>query len=205
MRLYDGGRAPNPRRVQIFLKEKGVEIERRQLDINALDQRDPDFVRLNPMATLPVLELDDGTILSETVAICRYFEALYPDPPLMGEGALGSAQVEMWQRRVELNFFLPVAFAFRHLHPGGKRLEGEQIARWGEINQRRARDFMAFLDRELTGRPYIAGGDFTIADITAFVAYQFLKPARIGYPEGLPALADWYQRVASRPSTALEA
>lgn len=204
MKLYDGGRAPNPRRVQIFLKEKGVEIERQHLDLNAGEQHAEWFAAKNPMCTVPVLELDDGTIIAETVAICRYFEETVPQPPLMGEGAAGKALVEMWQRRIELNFLLPVAFAFRHLHPGGKVLEGEQIARWGEINQGRAGRMMAFLDRELSARPFIAGEDFTIADITALVAYQFLKPAKIGYPEDLANLNRWYGEVSARPSAAFD-
>lgn len=204
MKLYDGGRAPNPRRVQIFLKEKGVEIERRQLDINALEQHEDWFAEINPMRTLPVLVLDDGTAIAETVAICRYFEETVPEPALMGRDAAGKALVEMWQRRIELNFLLPVAFSFRHLHPGGAILEGEQVMRWGEINQGRARKFMEFLDRELAGRDFVAGSEFSIADITALVAFQFLKPARIGYPQDLDNLARWYGEVSSRPSAAFE-
>ena len=204
MRLYDGGRAPNPRRVQIFLKEKGIEVERIQIDLNKHEQRHPDFASINPMMTVPVLVLDDGTAIAETIAICRYFEETHPEPPLMGMNAVEKAIIEMWQRRVELQFFLPVAMAFRHLHPGGAILEGEQVGRWGEINQGRARRFMEFLDRELATRPFIAGSHFTIADITALVAYQFLKPGRIAYPEDLPNLQRWYSEVSARPSAALD-
>ena len=133
MRLHDGGRAPNPRRVQIFLKEKGIEIERVQYDINALEQKSEAFTRMNPMQGLPVLELDDETFLAETVAICRYFEETVPEPNLMGRTPLEKAQIEMWQRRVELNFMMPVAFSFRHLHPGASKIEPVQIAEWGRI------------------------------------------------------------------------
>lgn len=205
MRLYDGGRAPNPRRVQIFLKEKGINIERVQLDLNRHEPRSPEFAAINPMMTVPVLVLDDGTAIAETVAICRYFEETHPEPPLMGVGAIEKAVIEMWQRRVELYLFLPVGMAFRHLHPGGAILEGEQVGRWGEINQERARKFMGFLDDELRTREFIAGSHFTIADITALVAYQFLKPAKIAYPEDMPHLQRWYQQVSARPACAIEA
>ena len=166
MKLYDGGRAPNPRRVQIFLKEKGIEIERVQLKINEHEQKSAQFTAINPMQTLPVLELDDGTHLCESVAICRYFEETVPEPPLMGRDPLEKAMVEMWQRRVELYLFMPVAFAFRHLHPGAKVLEPEQVAQWGELNQGRAVKFMGFLDAELRERSHICGNSFCIADIT---------------------------------------
>ena len=204
MRLHDGGRAPNPRRVQIFLKEKGIEIERVQYDINALEQKSEAFTKMNPMQGLPVLELDDGTYLSETVAICRYFDETVPEPNLMGKTPLEKALIEMWQRRVELNFLLPVAFSFRHLHPGASTIEPVQIAEWGEINQARATRFMSMLDGELTSRDYIAGDRFTIADITAFVACQFMKPARIAMDDAHGNLKAWFERIDARPSTAFD-
>ncbi|MCB1386182.1 MAG: glutathione S-transferase [Nitratireductor sp.] len=201
MRLHDGGRAPNPRRVQIFLKEKGIEIERLQYDINALEQKSDAFTRLNPMQTLPVLELDDGTAIAETVAICRYFEALQPEPPLMGTTPLEKALIEMWQRRIEIRFLLPVAYAFRHLHPGALSIEPVQVADWGRMNQSRARDFMAILDTELKSRAHVAGAAFSIADITCYVACRFLKPAQLAIAEEHTALRDWLERVSARPST----
>ena len=204
MRLHDGGRAPNPRRVQIFLKEKGIEIERVQYDINALEQKSEAFTKMNPMQTLPVLELDDGTFLSETVAICRYFDETVPEHNLMGKTPLEKAQIEMWQRRVELNFMMPVAFSFRHLHPGASKIEPVQIAEWGRINQERAARFMGILDRELASREYIAGDRFTIADISAFVACQFMKPARVAMDEAHGNLKAWFERIGQRPSTAFD-
>lgn len=205
MRLYDGGRAPNPRRVQIFLAEKELDVDRVQIDINKLEHRSEAFTRINPMQRLPVLALEDGTIIAETVAICRYLEELYPDPPLMGIDARDRALVEMWQRRVEFGFLMPVAFAFRHLHPGAAHLESPQVADWGAANQPKARRFMEFLDTELADRPFVAGYRFTIADISAIVGYQFLKPARIGYPEDLPNLQRWFGEVSARPSVAVRA
>ena len=202
MMLYDGGRAPNPRRVQIFMAEKGIEIPRTEIDINKLEQKSESFSRINPMQRVPVLQLADGTVIAETVAICRYLEEITPEPPLMGVGAVDRALVEMWQRRMEFGFLLPVAFAFRHLHPGGAILEQPQVAQWGEVNQGRAREFMELMDRELATKPFIAGERFTIADITAIVAYQFLKPGRIAYPEDLANLQRWRAEVAARPSVA---
>ena len=169
MKLYDGGRAPNPRRVQIFMAEKGLDIERIQVDIASLEQKSEAFTKINPMQRLPVLVLDDGTVIAETVAICRYLEELHPEPPLMGVDAKDKAIVEMWQRRVEMGFLMPVAFAFRHQHPGAATLEQPQITEWAEANRPKAREFMEFLDAELAGRPFIAGERFTIADITAYV------------------------------------
>ena len=202
MKLYDGGRAPNPRRVQIFLQEKGIEIEKVPVNIGKLEQKQAPFAVLNPLMRLPVLELDDGTILTETIAICRYFEGMQPEPPLMGVGVLDSAIVEMWQRRCELNLFVPVSQSFRHRNPAAAALEGEQFERWGEINQSRAIEFMGFLDGELEAREFIAGDRFSIADITALAACQFLKPARITFPEELENLKRWFDQVASRPGAA---
>ena len=200
MLLYDGGRAPNPRRVQIFLAEKNIEIEKVQVDINALDQKSDKFTKMNPMQRLPVLMLGDGTAISESVAICRYFEEIQPDPPLMGINAKDKAIVEMWQRRMELNLMLPIAQAFRHLHPGAAHLEGTQIAEWGEINKPRAIECMKILNAELGTREFIAGEQFTIADITGIVACQFLKPARIEIPEDMENLSRWFKEMCSRPS-----
>lgn len=186
--------------MQIFLAEKGVAIPTVQIDINKLEQKSEEFSRINPLQRVPVLVLEDGTAISETVAICRYIEEIRPEPPLMGRGAKDAAIVEMWQRRIELNFMLPVAFAFRHLHPGAVHLEQPQVPEWGQVNQGRARAFMEFLDRELEGREFVAGDRFTIADISAIVGYQFLKPGRIPYPEDLAHLQRWMKQVAARPS-----
>jgi glutathione S-transferase len=204
MKLYDGGKAPNPRRVQIFLKEKGIEIEREQLDINAREQKSEAFSKLNPMQTVPVLELDDGQIIAESVAICRYFEEVQPEPALMGRTPVGKAMVEMWQRRAELNLLMPVAFAFRHLHPGAKTIEPLQIGEWGDLNKERAGRTMRIFDEKLADSEFIAGDDFTIADITAFVACQFMKVAKIERPEELVHLNRWFAAVSERPSTAFD-
>ncbi|MBL4891706.1 MAG: glutathione S-transferase [Rhizobiaceae bacterium] len=200
MLLYDGGMAPNPRRVRIFLAEKGIEVETVNVDINALEQKSDKFSKLNPMQRVPVLVLDDGTAISESVAICRYFEEIQPDPPLMGIDARDKAIVEMWQRRMELNLMMPIAQAFRHLHPGAARLEHPQIGEWGEANKPRAIECMGILDTELASRKFVAGDRFSIADITAVVALQFLKPARIEIPEEMTDLLRWFDEICSRSS-----
>jgi len=200
MKLYDGGRAPNPRRVRIFLAEKGIDVPLVPVDMAAMEHRGEALTRLNPLKRLPILELDDGTVITESVAICRYFEELSPEPALFGSGALGRARVEMWQRRVEFGLLGTVSAAFRHLHPAMREWEVPQVSEWGEVNKRKAREFLCHLDGQLTGHAFIAGEEFSIADITALVAVQFLKPARIAMPEGLTNVARWYDNVATRPS-----
>ncbi|WP_265518732.1 glutathione S-transferase family protein [Nitratireductor luteus] len=200
MKLYDGGRAPNPRRVRIFLHEKGISVPMVPVDMGVMEHKGPQMSALNPMQRLPVLELDDGTCLTESVAICRYFEELNPEPPLFGEGALGRARVEMWQRRIEFHLFMAVAAAFRHLHPAMKEWEVPQVPDWGEANKPKVKEFLEFLDKELADRRFIAGDDYTIADITALVSVDFMKPARIDIPDGLDHLMRWYHTVAGRPS-----
>ncbi len=204
MKIYDGGRAPNPRRVQIFLKEKGLEIETQQLDLNALEHRSDEMTAKNPVQTVPFLELDDGTVIAETIAICRYLEELNPNPSLFGTTPLERATVEMWNRRIEMGFFMRVAFSFRHLHPGAAVLEGEQVPQWGEKNQKLALDFLNVLEAQLSTNEFIAGANMSVADITAIVAYQFFKPARIALPDdGYDNFRRWVAQISARPSMAL--
>jgi glutathione S-transferase len=200
MKLYDSGRAPNPRRVRIFLAEKGVTVPTEQLDIMALEHRTDAYAALNPMQRVPALVLDDGTAIAESVAICRYFEAVHPDPPLFGRGAKESALVEMWNRRAEIHFFLPVASVFQHLHPAMKVLVDPQVPAWGEANKTRVVEFLRFLDGELKDRGFIAGEHFTIADITALVAVDFMKVSKLAVPDDLKDVRRWYSDVAARPS-----
>ena len=201
-KLYDGGRAPNPRRVRIYLAEKGIEVPLVPVDMGALGHKQPDVASRNPLMRLPVLELGDGRILTESIAICRYFEALCPQPPLFGTGAFGQAEVEMWQRRVELHFMFPVAQAFRHIHPAMKEWEVPQVADWGEANKPKAIDFMALLDGELAGRPFIAGDAISVADLTAVISADFCKPARIAIPDEFVHFHRWYKAMRERPSYA---
>jgi glutathione S-transferase len=200
MKLYDGGKAPNPRRVRIFLAEKGISVPLVPVDMGAMGHRSAEVTALNPLQRLPVLVLDDGTILTETVAISRYFEELHPEPALFGKGALGKATVEMWQRRMELNFLMHVAGAFRHIHPAMKEWEVPQIPEFGEAAKPKALEFLELLDRELADREFIAGDTYSIADITGLVAVDFMKPARIAMPEQLAHVRRWHSAVKARPS-----
>ena len=200
MRLFDGGKAPNPRRVRMFMAEKGISVELVPVDMAALGHRSDEITSRNPLQRLPILELDDGTNLSESIAICRYFEELYPDPPLFGQGARGKALVEMWNRRMELTYLASVAAAFRHIHPAMKEWEVPQVPEWGEVNKPKAVAFLQFMDRELADRQFVAGDEFTVADITMFIGFQFMKPARIQCPQELTHVWRWYHDVAARPS-----
>ncbi|RLQ89483.1 glutathione S-transferase family protein [Notoacmeibacter ruber] len=200
MKLFDGGMAPNPRRVRIYLAEKGIEVPLEAVDMGALEHRNPKVATRNPLKSLPVLELDDGTILTESIAICRYFEELHPEPPLFGTTPLERAQVEMWQRRIEMHFFLPTAHAFRHTHPAMKEWEKPQIEEWGEANRDRVRRYLRLLDADLDGRAFLVGDRFSVADITAMVAAGFMKPAKITMPDDLPNVVRYIETLQSRPS-----
>jgi len=202
MKLFDGGKAPNPRRVRVFLAEKGIDVPLAPVDMGAMGHRGPEVAERSAARRLPVLELDDGTVITESVAICRYFEEIQPEPPLFGTGALGRARVEERQRRMELNLMMPVAHAFRHIHPAMKEWEVPQIAEWGEANKPKALDFLALLDRELAGREFAAGDGYSIADITGLIAIDFMKPARIALPEELGNVRRWYAAISARPSAA---
>lgn len=200
MLLYDGGRAPSPRRVRIFLAEKGIEVPTRQIDFANLEQYSDAFTALNPMQRVPLLILDDGTPIAETMAICRYFEALQPEPNLLGRDAREIAFIEMWNRRVELNFYNAVSSAFRHLSPGMAASEKPQIAEWGEANKAKALAFLAILDRELGKRPFVALDRFTVADITAMVTVDFMRAPKIALPEDMQNVRRWHAEVSARQS-----
>lgn len=202
MKIIETRTAPNPRRVRIFLAEKGITVAYEQRDLMAGELKDAAFTALNPLQRVPVLILDDGTAISESVAICRYFEEAEPAPPLFGTGPVGRAQVEMWQRRAELGLWLAVAQAFRHLHPKMAHLEVPQVAAWGEANKLKALEMMTMLDVQLRGNQFLAGDQYSIADITALVAIDYLKPAKIALPEGLEGLKRWHAEVSARPSAA---
>lgn len=200
MKLFDGGLAPNPRRVRVFLAEKRVEVILEPVDMAAMGHRSGTVAARNPLQRLPVLELDDGRCLTESIAICRYFEEIYPDPPLFGTGAFGRAKVEEWNRRLELGLFAAVAAAFRHLHPAMKEWELPQIPEWGEANKPKALKFLAFFDEHLGSSRYAAGDAFSVADITGMIAIDFMKPARIVMPDGLDNVRRWYADVTARPT-----
>jgi glutathione S-transferase len=200
MELYDGGRAPSPRRVRMFLAEKGIEVPRRQVDFANMEQFSEAFTSLNPMQRVPVLILDDGTPISETMAICRYFEALQPEPNLLGRDAREIATFEMWNRRVEMNFYNAVSSAFRHLSPAMAVSEKPQISAGGEANKAKALAFVAILDRELAKRQFVAGNRFTVADITTLATVDFMRAPKIEMPADMKNIARWHAEVSARPS-----
>lgn len=201
MKLYDGGRAPNPRRVRIFLAEKGISVPLEPVDIGAGAHKSDAYTAINPLQRLPALALDDGTVLTESIAICRYFEALQPSPPLFGTTPLEIAHIEMWQRRMELTLMAAIQAVFRHLHPAMAQFQQPQIAEWGESNKPRVLDFLALLDRELATRRFIAGERFSVADITGLVAIDLMKPAKLTVPGEFTNVLRWHAEVAARPSS----
>jgi glutathione S-transferase len=199
MKLHEAATAPNCRRVRIFLAEKGIEVPIQPVDVGKAENRQPPFLAKNPLGGVPVLELDDGTCIAESVAICRYFEETHPDPPLMGVDAQDKAVVEMWNRRMELELALPVMNVFRHGHPF---FQGriEQVPEWSEASRRHVASRMEWLDRELEGREFVAGDRYTIADITALIGVDFGRVSKISIPEELGNLKRWHETVSSRPS-----
>jgi glutathione S-transferase len=200
MKLYDGGRAPNPRRTRMFLAEKGIEIPTEQVDLGNMQQRSNAYAAINPLKRVPALVLDDGTVIAESIAICRYFEAVQPDPPLFGRSALEVARIEMWNRRLELHLLLLVSHVFRHSHPAMMEMEVPQVPAWAEANKPRILEMLTLLDGELKDRRYVAGDAFSVADITGFIAVDFMKPAKLMVPDELGNLKRWRAGIAARPS-----
>jgi glutathione S-transferase len=199
VRLYDQPRAPNPRRVNIFLAEKGLEIPRVEVNLIAGEHKKADYLKKTGVPQVPALELEDGTVLTESVAICRYLEALRPEPNLLGRDPMEQVRVEMWQRLVEFRLFATVAACFRHTNPHLAVLE-DQCADWGEVNRGRLHARLGELDSRLAGRDWIAADRPTIADITALVAVEFLRVIRYPMPEEYTSLRAWLARMQARPS-----
>jgi glutathione S-transferase len=202
MKLYDSDRAPNPRRVRIFLAEKNISVPSVMIDLANMEHRGEAYSRLNPWQLIPSLVLDDGTVISETVAICRYFEGLQPDPPLFGVGALESATVEMWNRRIELNLYGAIAAAFRHSHPAMAEREKPQVQEWGEVNRARVPTELARIDAQLSRHRFVAGERFSIADITLLCSVDFMRIIKQQITDEMPHLARWKALVSARPSAA---
>lgn len=201
MKILETRTAPNPRRVRIFLAEKNIKVTYEEVDLMQGALKTPEFTALNRFQRVPVLILDDGTAIAETVAICRYFEEVQPDPVLFGRGAKQAAIVEMWNRRAEMGLLLCVAQAFRHLHPAMANLEVPQVAAWGEANKPKALDMLQIFDDALGRTPFVAGDAYSIADITTLVAVDFMRAARIQRPDSLQNVARWYADMQARPST----
>jgi glutathione S-transferase len=193
--------APNPRRVRIFLAEKGVTVPETHIDLVKREHKSKAHLTRNSLGQVPTLELDDGTMISETVSICRYFEALYPTPPMFGVTPVEQALADMWIRRVEIVLMDPVRNYWRHAHPRTAALL-TQFTDFGQSNVARYADAQRWLDGELAAGPFIAGEDFTMADICALTTVDFA--ALIGLPldPALTRLSAWHTRVTARPSAA---
>ncbi len=198
MKLYESP-SPNARRVHVFMAEKGFDCERVPVDIRAGENISPEFLAKNPGGRVPVLELDDGTFLAESVAICRYLEALHPEPNLFGDDALSAAQIEMWQRRVEMLFMAEVAGAFRNITGFFKDRE-KCVKEWGEVCAEKAPKALKMFDDQLADSAYLAGDKFSIADITLAVALDFAKMVKVVEIPDLPNINRWYAEVSQRPS-----
>ena len=203
MLLYNAPNpAPNPRRVRIVLAEKGVTVPTTDVSIMAGGLRTPEFKAVNPLGQVPALQLDDGTVLTETVAICRYFDGLYPDPPLFGTDPLSAARVDMWTRRAELRLGMPLAMIWQHTHPLTARLVLKQYVEFGESQRPRVGDAFAFLDASLADRVFLTGDAFSMADIALVTIVDFAGFIGIPMPENAANLRRWHADVAARPSYA---
>ena len=200
MRLHESP-SPNARRVAVFMAEKGIECERISVDIRAGENIQTEYLSKNPAGRVPVLELDDGTYISESIAICRYFEAIEPEPNLFGLEALEIANVEMWQRRVELNLFLEIAGAFRNITGFFKDRE-TCVEEWGQVCAEKAPKALTMFDEQLSNSQYLAGDRFTVADITLAITLDFAEMVKVAPLPTLEHVARWRASVTSRASLA---
>lgn len=201
MILYDCTNAPNPYRVRMFMAEKGIDMEIRDITIMKGEHFGPDYKKKVPASKLPALELDDGTIIRETSSICRYLERIQPEPNLLGVDAKEEALIDSWSRVMEFELMMPLAMAFRHLHPAMGALE-KQSAEYGEICKGHAAKRMAILNKELGNKDFIAGDRFTLADVTGYAVMRYFpKLARVEIDPEWTNLTEWMARISERPST----
>lgn len=203
MKLYTAKIAPNPLRVEYFLKEKSIfdDIELVQVEL-ANEAKEPEHMQRHIFGRVPVLELDDGQMLSESRAICTYIEELYPEPNLMGNTAIERAFIEMHDRQVEFHIFFPIANWIRHSHPGLANLEIPQCPDWAVSSEATLRKNVVIIDAELGKKPFIAGDDFTIADITLYCALNFARLGKLKAWEEHANIANWREKIISRPAFA---
>ncbi len=201
MKLYDLPPSPNARRVRIFIAEKGLEIPMVPVNMMTGENQSEGYLAKNSLGKMPLLELDDGTCIAESVAICRYLEEMNPNPPLMGRNPVEKALVEMWHRRMELEFLIPMVTIFLHTGEMWKD-RVTQIPQVAETRTLYVKERMEWLNSELDGKEYITGEDYTVADIAAQCAFIMGKAALgMRIPEDLVNLSDWFTRVSSRPTS----
>ena len=198
MKLHESP-SPNARRVTVFMAEKGIECERMPVDIRGGENIQSDYLKKNPAGRVPVLELDDGTFISESMAICRYLEAIRPEPNLFGSTAIEVANVEMWQRRVELNLFLEIAGAFRNITGFFKDRE-TCVEEWGQVCAEKAPKALTMFDDQLSNSEYLAGDRFTVADITLAITLDFSEMVKVAPLPSLDNITRWRETVTARPS-----
>lgn len=200
MKLYDDQGAPNPRRVRIFVAEKGLDLEIVPVSIMKMEHKQDAYRKLSPLSRVPVLELDDGTVILESVSICRYLEGFHPDPNLLGTTPLESAQIDMWSRRMETELMGPMAMTYRHTNPSMAALE-KQFPELGESQREIANRRLALMDKDLADREFIAGDRYTLADITAQCAIEFFpRVAEFDLKDDYTNLNRWRQAVKNRPA-----
>lgn len=199
MILHDLSAGMHPRRVRIFMAEKGLSFERREVDAAGGANALADFLRLNPLGKLPVLELDDGSAIAESLAICRYLESIHPQPALLGRNPKASAHIEMWTLRMDHELSQPIALTFVHNSEfyRGRVEQVPEVASWARA---RALQTMNWLDGELAGRSHIAGEDYTLADIVAQCACVLGKAVGLRIPPELLNLTRWFAQVSARPT-----
>jgi glutathione S-transferase len=206
MKLYDYAIAPNPRRVTIFIAEKGIEIETVQIDLRAGEHKTPEFTALNPMQDVPALELDDGSCIHQVNAICRYLDELYPQPPLYGRTPKERAQVESWNHQIQNNGILAVAEAYRNSSPNfvNRAVSGPnayaQIPELGERGLARISDFFTDMDAHFADNQFVLGDYFSVVDITAYITIDFAKWVKMRIPKECTHLKRWFDGMSARPS-----
>lgn len=201
MLLYGSKMAPNSDRVELFLHEKGLEIPFRQLELMKGEHRSEEYRAIAPNRRVPALVLDDGTVIQESIAICRYLEELNPEPALLGRTAVERAQVEMYQRMMEMELMLPIAMTFRHGHPAGKMLEPVQLPEFAEVQREISLKRIKVLNKELAEREFLLGDYFSVADITAYIALGFAKISKLSPNEqDHPHVVRYLNTIKARPS-----
>jgi glutathione S-transferase len=202
VKLYgENNPAPNPRKVRIYLAEKGIEVPQERVAMTKREHKAPEFLKKNSLGQVPVLELDDGTHLSESVAICRYFEVLHPAPPLFGRDAREQAFVEMWMRRAEFRLWNPMGQVWINDDPRTAVVNPSQFPEYGQKNRKVVAGAMKWLDGELVdGRPWLAGDTYSMADIVLLCGIDFSKFVNMDMPEDAQHLRAWHARASARPS-----
>jgi len=206
VRLFDFKRAPNPRRVRIFLAEKNIDIPKVPVNLFGMEQLSPEFLAINPGGTVPVLETDDGTYIAESIAICRYLESLYPEPPLFGTDARSEALIWMWNNICETEGYPAVAEILRNLSPGFNHrafpgpADIEQLPALIERGKRRAQQFFDRAETQLSAHKFLAGNTFSVADITLLTIMDFATWVDLDAADERPALAAWHRNMSARPS-----